>query len=101
MWPFKCDTNRKKVVIRTNVLILMAMAYLTVIALVAAMLIWHDKAATIWDAIEPLFMALIGGTLVISKDLISDDQSTEDDSNNLEQPPIKPSEQKTAEEHQK
>ena len=66
--------RRKGVVIRTNVLFLMTVAYLTVIGL---FLIIVQEASDLsaenaWDILEGPLMALIGGTLAISKDLIDD-----------------------------
>ena len=73
-------SNPIKVPIRTNVLILMGVAYFAVL-LVFLSLACSDKltAADAYDVMESPLMALLGGTLAISKDLIP--LGTRNDSN--------------------
>ncbi|MYF00565.1 MAG: hypothetical protein F4234_10425 [Gammaproteobacteria bacterium] len=87
MWPFPADPNRKKVIIRTNVLTLMLMAYLTIFALIVIILLCFKAAAAtpnapIGDLLSLLgnaLIALIGGTLAISKDLVNDDNKEQEE----------------------
>ena len=70
-------SKRKKVVIRTNVLTLMGAAY-TVLLIMFFVLIFCTKsisAKEAWEIMQAPLMALIGGTLAISKDLIQDDDN--------------------------
>ena len=69
---------RKGVVLRTNVLYLMTVAYIIVMVIFVAIM---DKlgAKEAWNVLEGPLMALIGGTLAISKDLIEDDGDEEGD----------------------
>ena len=69
------QTKRKKVAIKTNVLTLMITAYIAVF-LMFALMVWGTEnldATVAWDMLESPLMALLGGTLAISKDLIRDD----------------------------
>ncbi len=77
MWPFNTNPNRKKVVIKTNVLILMGAAYFAVVFMFLVMVCWTEKltATEAWDILEAPLMALIGGTLALSKDLIRDEDN--------------------------
>ncbi len=65
----------KKVVLRTNVLILLLAAY-GVVSLLFFFLVSEKgglPANEAWNILEAPLMTLIGGTLAISKDLIQDD----------------------------
>ena len=92
--------KRKKVVIRTNVLLLMGTAY-TVLIGIFAILVWGtDKitADTAWEMIKMPFMALIGGTLAISKDLIADEISLPNEQlDNLVKPDPNPEKERRTE----
>ena len=57
--------------IRLNVLLLVGAGYLTVLVMFAAM-VWKGtmKASEAYDVVKGPLMALIGGSLAISKDLI-------------------------------
>ena len=71
---FRAKKSLKGVIIRWNVLYLMTVAYITVIGLFVAII--HQKtgleADDAWSILEGPLMAIIGGTLAISKDLIED-----------------------------
>ncbi|MDE0412652.1 MAG: hypothetical protein OXI37_10640 [Gammaproteobacteria bacterium] len=69
-------SDRKKVIIRTNILTLMLLAY-TAVLIVFLVLVWCTEMSTgdVWNCVEAPLMALIGGTLAISKDLVSPDES--------------------------
>ena len=70
---------REKMIIRVNVITLMCVAYGTLLFLFTALIVTSDKivAADAWNILEAPLMALIGGTLAISKDLISGDTSSD------------------------
>jgi len=78
MWG--SDSSRKKVVIKTNVLILMGAAYLAVVFMFLVMVLGTENitATEAWDILEAPLMALIGGTLALSKDLIRDEDDPSD-----------------------
>ena len=59
---------------RWNVLFLMGAAYL-VLTIFFVTICAHDEMTAVdaWDILQAPLMALIGGTLAISKDLIADD----------------------------
>ena len=100
---FKSDPNRKKVVIRTNVLTLMIVAYITIFLMFFVVAFATELTAeSAWDILLAPLMALLGGTLAISKDLISDDQepSTNNNSGKLEHPPTEADNQHTSGEHE-
>ena len=64
------EPESKGVTIRTNVLLLLGIAYGSIIAIFGLM-IWQDvEASTAYEAISVPFVALIGGTLTVVKDLI-------------------------------
>ncbi len=86
-----------KVVRRYNVLYLMTMAYV-VIVLLFAVLACSAKitVAEAWDALEAPLMALIGGTLAISKDLISSDSLDRDNPDNFKNEKTEPNNQNRA-----
>lgn len=72
VWRQNSDPSRKKVILRTNIIILLLMAYGTVIILFLS-LVFVTKtlaAEAAWNMLEAPLMTLIGGTLAISKDLI-------------------------------
>ena len=74
------DPNRPKVITRTNVLVLMGLAYGSMLVIFWR-LVSGDPGLTVqdaWDVIEAPIMALIGGTLAISKDLVADDTRSKD-----------------------
>jgi len=75
MWG--SNPNRKKVVIKTNVLILMGAAYFAVVFMFLVMVFGTENmtATEAWDILESPLMALIGGTLALSKDLIRDEDN--------------------------
>ena len=69
-----------KVVKRFNVLYLMTMAYAVLVVLFAVLACsGNTTIAETWDALEAPLMALIGGTLAISKDLIAGDSPHENE----------------------
>ena len=72
LWRRKADPNRGKVIIRTNIIYLLTLAYFTV-GLLFIVLVFKENAMTAkdaWNILEAPLMALIGGTLAISKDLL-------------------------------
>ena len=72
LWKRKADPNRKKVIIRTNIIYLLTLAYSTV-GLLFIVLVYKENpmsAKEAWNILEAPLMALIGGTLAISKDLL-------------------------------
>ena len=86
----------RKVVKRFNVLYLMTAAYLVLLILFMAMAFTKDLTALdAWNMLEAPLMALIGGTLAISKDLISGDDSHEN-MGDLKNQKIKPNQEDTA-----
>lgn len=93
---------KTKVVMRWNVLYLMSAAYF--ILLVLFITIAFTKEMTAVDArnmLEAPLMALIGGTLAISKDLITgDDQSSDKNTDDFKNPPPKPGKNDTSGEKQ-
>lgn len=84
MWPFSRDPNRKKVIIRTNVLSLMLMAYLTIFTLIVTLVLvfntnaFEDPMGDFLNLLGNALIALIGGTLAISKDLVNDDDKQQE-----------------------
>lgn len=65
---------KKKIFIRKNVIILMGAAYATLILFFVVMVKWGGVSAKeAFDSLNSALMALIGGSLAISKDLISAD----------------------------
>ena len=69
----------KRVVRRFNVLFLMTWAYVTVFAIFLTLVLATRKTADeSWEIVQAAVMALIGGTLAISKDLIQDDEKDND-----------------------
>ncbi len=84
MWPFSSDPNRKKVIIRTNVLTLMLMAYATIFTLIVTLVLvfkadaFQDPMGDFLNLLGNALIALIGGTLAISKDLVNDDDEQRD-----------------------
>ncbi len=80
-------SEEKRVVKRFNVLYLLTMAYV-VLLILFCVLACKNSAIEAWDLLEAPFMALIGGTLAISKDLISGDALlSEEDPQNLQNKP--------------
>ncbi|MCY4305538.1 MAG: hypothetical protein OXC62_12310 [Aestuariivita sp.] len=74
-----------KVVRRFNVLYLMTVAYVVLVILFSVLALSDQLTASqAWDALEAPLMALIGGTLAISKDLISSDKLGGDNPDNFE-----------------
>lgn len=71
------NPRSKKVVIRVNVLFLMSMSYGVILTIFLFLVLGPGKmtAETAWNILEAPIMALIGGTLAISKDLIQDDDN--------------------------
>ena len=60
-----------KLPLRRNVLILMTLGYFTVLAVFGIMVFGAGKeVVATYDVLEAPLMALIGGTLAISKDLV-------------------------------
>ncbi len=56
--------------LRINVLLLLALAYGSLFG-IFLVLVWNDVAATdAYDRISVPFVALVGGTLAVAKDLI-------------------------------
>ena len=58
--------------LRINVLALVGLGYLTVSGVFAALAFGELTAAQAYDAVQGPLMALIGGSLAIAKDLVSD-----------------------------
>lgn len=84
MWGISSNsTKRKKVAIKTNVLTLMITAYVAVLGMFALMVYGTEgiTATDAWDILEAPLMALLGGTLAISKDLIRDDDDSSPENN--------------------
>ena len=74
----KSKKAKKGVVLRTNVLYLMTVAYIIVLVIFVAIM-ENMGAKEAWNVLEGPLTALIGGTLAISKDLIEDDGDGEED----------------------
>ena len=76
---FRNPAGRRKVVFRTNVLILMSVAYFIVFGMFYFLVNGESNMppAEVWNILEAPLMTLIGGTLAISKDLIQDDDASE------------------------
>ena len=77
------NPRKKRVVIRFNVLTLMSIAY-GIVLTIFIFLVSKDNnidATKAWNILEAPLMALIGGTLAISKDLINDDDNNKDSGN--------------------
>ncbi len=82
---FNCRRGGRGVIMRWNVLYLMSAAYVVLLVMFAAMAFTKDLTAVdAWNMLEAPLMALIGGTLAISKDLIAGDDSPSEDTNNLQ-----------------
>ena len=80
----------KYVIKRFNVLYLMTAAYGSLLILFTVLAISKDiTSAEAWNMLEAPLMALIGGTLAISKDLIGGDEtaSSTENPNNLNNTP--------------
>ena len=70
----------RKVHWRKNVLLLVAMAY-TALVLIFFALAWGPMTANdAYEQVHSAFMALVGGTLAISKDLVDSIVPTDNDS---------------------
>ncbi len=70
----------QKTPIRTNVLLLVGGGYITLLVMFTVMAIWGEmKIDEAYEVVKGPLMALIGGSLAISKDLIplGDTSSTE------------------------
>ena len=55
---------------RKNVLLLMCIAYLALILIFVAMLVAGAEPASAYDKIGTPFVALVGGTIAVTKDLL-------------------------------
>ncbi len=67
---------RKKLPIRINVVILMGLGYFTLLVMFGAMAWGGITADEAYEVIKGPLMALIGGSLAISKDLLDNPSST-------------------------
>ena len=80
----------KYVIKRFNVLYLMTAAYGSLLILFTVLALSKGiSSAEAWNMLEAPLMALIGGTLAISKDLIGGDETTSavENPNNFNNPP--------------
>ena len=74
---------RKKLPIRINVVILVGLGYFTLLTLFTVMAIWGEmKIEDAYEVVKGPFMALIGGSLAISKDLLDNPSPTPEKSLN-------------------
>lgn len=71
------NTNtRKKLPIRINVVILVGLGYFTLLVMFIAMAWGGMTVEEAYEVVKGPFMALIGGSLAISKDLLDNPSST-------------------------
>ena len=77
-----------KIPFRKNVIALMLIAYGTVLVMFLGMALTSSiNAVEAWDALEAPLMALIGGSLTLSYNLIDDNVSAVDDGSEQEPQP--------------
>lgn len=88
--------KKKQVVMRWNVLYLMSLGYGILAILFGIIAATKDMTAVdAWNMLEAPLMALIGGTLAISKDLITGDDHPENPSPGEDTDDLKNKETKT------
>lgn len=68
--PQQNGQSNKSRPLRGNVLLLMAAAYISILLIFAVMVVTGTPAKSAFELISVPFVALIGGTLTIAKDLI-------------------------------
>ena len=94
--------KKKRVIMRWNVLYLMSLGYGILAIMFGIIAATKDMTAVdAWNMLEAPLMALIGGTLAISKDLITGDDnpsnpSPDEDTDNLKNKETKPSQKDTS-----
>lgn len=69
-WLQATPSPRPKILWRKNVLTLMLVAYLSIFLIFVVMVLCGVDAKDAYDKISVPFVALIGGTLAITKDLL-------------------------------
>ena len=61
--------------LRLNILLLVGMGYLTVGGIFATLAFGHMTAEQAYESVQNALMTLLGGSLALAKDLVSDNPS--------------------------